>query len=43
MDAVEAEYQRHIAGALRQGDQEKAIELQQGLNEYQKFFKMMTT
>lgn len=39
MDPIEAEYARHIAGALRQGDQEKAIDLQTGLNEYQKYFK----
>lgn len=39
MDSVEIDYQRHIAGALRQGDQEKAIELQNGLNEYIKYFK----
>lgn len=39
MDTVEAEYQHHIAGALRQGDEEKAFELQQGLTEYQKYFK----
>jgi hypothetical protein len=43
MDAVEAEYTRHIAGALRQGDQEKAIDLHQGLMEYQKYFKVDET